>query len=175
MVTKWVGDFGFWDRKGYFEVWHLNISVQSLSRLWLFVTPWTAARHDSLSITNSQSLLKLMSIELVMPSNHPTILSSVILFFSRLQSFPASGSFSMNQFFAPGGQSIGISASALVLPVNIQDWFPLGWTGWISLLSKGLSRIFSNPQFKSINSLMLRFLYSSNLTSIHDHHSLENP
>ena len=74
---------------------------------------------------------------------HPTISSSVIPF-SRLQSFPASGSFPISQFFTSGGQSIGASASASVLPKNIQDWFPLGWTGWISLQSKGLSRVFSN-------------------------------
>ena len=86
---------------------------------------------------------------------HATISSSVILFFSRLQSFPASGSFPVSQFFASGGQSIGASASASVLPVNIKDWFALGWTGWISLLSKGLSRVFSNTtvqkhQFSSL-------------------------
>ena len=75
---------------------------------------------------------------------HPTISSSAISFSSCLQSFPASGSFPMSQLFASGGPRIGISASASVLPVNIQDWFPLGWTGWISLLSKGLSRVFSN-------------------------------
>ena len=83
---------------------------------------------------------------------HPTISSSVVSFSSFLQSFPASGSFQMNQFFSSGGQSIGVSASAEVLPMNIQDWFPLGWTGWISLQSKRLSRVFSNttvqkPQF----------------------------
>ena len=75
---------------------------------------------------------------------HPTISSSVVPFSSHLQSFPASGSFQMSQFFASGGQSIGVSASASVLPMNIQDWFPLGWTGWIYLQSKGLSRVFSN-------------------------------
>ena len=75
---------------------------------------------------------------------HPTISSSVVPFSSCLQSFPASGSFPMNQFFASGSQSSGASASASVLPMNIQDWFPLGWTGWISLQSKGLSRVFSN-------------------------------
>ena len=75
---------------------------------------------------------------------HPTISSSVISFSSRLQSFPASGSFPMSQFFILGGQSIGVSASASVLPMNIQDWFPLGLTGWISLPSKGLSRVFAN-------------------------------
>ena len=75
---------------------------------------------------------------------HPTISSSVVPFSSCFQSCPASGSFTMSQLFASGGQRIGVSASTLVLPMNIQDWFPLGWTGWISLLSKGLSRVFSN-------------------------------
>ena len=75
---------------------------------------------------------------------HPTISSSVVPFSSHLQSFPASGSFQMSRFFASGGQSIGVSASASVLPMNIQGRFPLGWTGWISLQSKGLSRVFSN-------------------------------
>ena len=75
---------------------------------------------------------------------HPTISSSVIPFSSCLQSFPASGSFPISQFFKSGGQRIGVSASASVLPMNIQYWFPLGWTGWISLQSKGLSRVFSN-------------------------------
>ena len=75
---------------------------------------------------------------------HPAISSSVIPFSSHLQSFPASGSFQMSQFFASGGQSIEVSASSSVLPMNIQDWSPLGWTGWTSLQSKGLSRVFSN-------------------------------
>ena len=75
---------------------------------------------------------------------HPTISSSVIAFSSCLQSFPASGSFPMSHFFVSGGQNIGVSASTSVLPMNIQDWIPLGWTGWISLQSKGLSRVFSN-------------------------------
>ena len=75
---------------------------------------------------------------------HPTISASIIPFSSSPQSFPASGSFPMSQFFASGGQSIGVSASASVLPMNIQDWFPLGWAGWIYLQSKGLSRVFSN-------------------------------
>ena len=87
----------------------------------------------------TQSLLKRMSIQLVMPSNHLILCHPLS---SHLQSFPASESFQMTQFFASGGQSIGASVS--VLPMNIQDWFPLGWTGWISLLSKGLSRVFSN-------------------------------
>ena len=75
---------------------------------------------------------------------HPTISSSIIPFSSCLQSFPASGSFPISQLFLSGGQSTGVSVSASVLPMNSQDWFPLGWTGWISLQSKGLSRIFSN-------------------------------
>ena len=96
---------------------------------------------------------------------HPTISSSVVPFSSCLQSCPASGSFQMSQLFASGGKSIRVSASASVLPMDIQDWFPLGWTGWISLQSKGLSRIF----FRSINSLVLSFPYSPTLTSIHDY------
>ena len=80
---------------------------------------------------------------------HPTISSSVIPFSSHLQSFPPSGSFPMSQFFASGGQRIGVSASASVLPVNIQDQFPLGWTSWISLLSRGLSRVFQNHSSKA--------------------------
>ena len=88
---------------------------------------------------------------------NPTLSSSVIPSSSHLQSFPASGSFQMSQFFTSDGQSIGVSASASVLPMNIEDWFPLEWTGWISLQSKGLSTVFSSPtpQFKSINSSAL--------------------
>ena len=107
---------------------------------------------------------------------HPTISSSVVPFSSLLQSLPASGAFPMSQLFPSGGQNTGVSASASVLPMNTQDWFPLGCTGWISLQSKGLSRVFSNTQFKSINSLALSFLYSPTLTSIHDYwknHSLD--
>ena len=100
---------------------------------------------------------------------YPTISSSVVPFSSRLQSFPASRSFPMSQFFTSGGQSIGVSASASVLPMNIQDWFPLGWTGWISLLSKRLSRVFSNTTVQKHQFLALSFLYSPTLTSIHDY------
>ena len=100
---------------------------------------------------------------------HPTISSSVIPFSSCLQSYPASGSFQMSQLFAWGGQSTGVSASTSVLPLNTQDWFPLGWTGWISLQSKGLSESSPTPHFKSINSSALSFLYSPTLTSIHDY------
>ena len=99
---------------------------------------------------------------------HPTISSSVIPFSSSLQSFPASRSFLVNQRFTSDGQSIGVSASASVLLMNIQDWFPLEWTGWISLQSKGPSRVFSNTP-KSINSSTLSFLYGPTLTSIHEY------
>ena len=116
-------------------------SAQWLSHVWLFATPWTAARQASLSITNSWSLLKLMSTELVMPFN---ISSSVVPSSTCLQSFPASGSLQISQLSTSGGQSIGVSASVSVLPMNTQDWCPWGWTGWISLQSKGLSRVFSN-------------------------------
>ena len=118
---------------------HSFVVVQFLSRIWLFATPCTAACQASLSFT-IWSLLKLMSIESVMLSN---ISSSDAIFSSCPRSFPASGSFPVSQFFASGGPSTGASASASVLPVNIQGWFPLGLTGLISLLSKGLSRVFS--------------------------------
>ena len=119
-------------------------SVQLLSCVQLFVTPGTAARQASLSITNSRSSPKPMSIESLVDGCYPTISSSVVLFSSCLQSFPASESFPMRPLFTSGGQSIGVSASASILPMNTQDWSPLGWTGWISLQSKGLSRVFSN-------------------------------
>ena len=95
----------------------LIVAVQLLSCFWLFTTPWTAARQASLFFTTSQSLLKLMPIDSVMPSNHLILSFSVPPFSSRLQSFPASGSFLMNQLFLSGGQSIGASVSASVLPI----------------------------------------------------------
>ena len=98
----------------------------------------------------------------------PTISSSVIHFCSRLQSLPESGSFPMSQFSTSGGQSIGVSASASVLPMNTQDWSPLGWTGWISLQSKGLSRVFSNTTVQKHQFLGTQ-LSSPTLTSTHDH------
>ena len=125
----------------HIKAWLQSLSsVQSLSHVWLFVTPWTAVRQASLSITNFQSLLKLMSIELVMASNHlllcrPLLLTSI---------FPSIRVFPVSQFFTSGGQSIGVSASASVLPLNVQDWYSVGWTGLISLQSKGLSSVFSN-------------------------------
>ena len=93
---------------------------------------------------------------------HSTILSSVVPFSSSLQSFPASGSFQMSQFFASHGQSIIVSALISVLPMNIQDWFPLGWTGWISLQSKGLSRVFSNTTVQKHQFFSTQFFLWSN-------------
>ena len=119
----------------------ISPSVQLLSCVWLLVTPWTAARQACLSFTISCSLLKLMSIESVMPSNH-LVLCDPLLPLPSI--FPSIRSSPMSQFFGSGGQSIGVSASTSVLPVNTQDWFSLGWTGWISLQSKGLSTVFSN-------------------------------
>jgi len=143
-------------------------SVQLLSLVQLFATSWTAARQAYLSITNSQSLLKFMTIESVMPSNylilcHPLLLPSIFL---SIRVFS-------NEFFASGSQSIGPSASASVLPMNIQDWFPLGLTGLISLLSKGLSRVFSNTtvqkhQFFRAQLSLWKKSFFSTLTSIHD-------
>ena len=98
---------------------------------------------------------------------HPTISSSVIPFSSCLQSFPASGSFPMSQFFASDGQIIGVSTSELVLPMNVQDWFPFRWTGFISLQSKGLARVFYNTTVLK-HQFFDAHIYSPTLTSIHD-------
>ena len=106
---------------------------------------------------------------------HTTISSSVISF-SRLQSFPASGSFQMSQFFTSGGQNIGVSASTSVLPMNIQDWFPLGWMVGSPCSPRDSQESSPTPQFKSINSSVLSLLHSPTLTSIYDHwkkHSLD--
>ena len=117
------------------------VVVQSLTHVRLFRTPWTAARQASLSFTISRSLLKLMSIESVTPSNHLILCRSLLLLPSVS---PASGSFPMSRLFESCGQSTGASASSSVLPTIIQGWFPLGLTGLISLLSKEFSRVFSN-------------------------------
>ena len=139
-------------------------TVRSLSHVQLFVTPWTAAHQASLAITNPWASSNSC------PSSqwcHPTILSSFGPFSSCLQSFPASGSFPTSWLFTSGGQSIGASTS--VLPVNIQGWFPLGLTGLISLLSKGLSTVFSNTQFKSTNSSMFSLFNGPAFTSVCDY------
>ena len=144
--------------------WILRISVANL------VTPWTAAHQASLSITNSRSLLKLMSSELMMPSNDLILCRPLLLLPSV---FPSMRVFPMSQFFASGGQIIGVSASSSVLPMNIQDLFPLGWTRWISLQSKGFSRVFSNTTVQK------RQFFSAQLSLYSNSHIhtwlLENP
>ena len=126
-----------------------------LSHVHLFMTPWTAACQASLSITNSQSLLKLTFIA-------STISSSVVPFSSCLQSFPASRSFPMSQLFVSDGQSIGASASTSLLLMNIQDRFLLGLTGWISLQSKGISAVFSNTTAQKHQSFSIQpYLWSN--------------
>ena len=141
-------------------------SVQSLSHVWHFDTPWIAVHQASCPSptprVHSNSCLSSRWC-------HPAISSSVIPFSSCPQSLPASESFPMSQLFTWHGQSIGVSASASVLPMNTQDQFSLEWIGWISLQSKGPSRVFSNTTVQSINSLALSFLHSPTLTSIHDH------
>ena len=143
---------------------HFVVVVQSLSRVQLFATPGLLHARllcPSLSpgvFSNSSSLSWWC---------HPTISSSVIPFSAHFQSFPEPGSFPMSLFFASGGQSIGVSALASVLQMNIQDYFPLGLTGWISLQSKGLSRVFSNTTVQKHYSSMLSFLYSPTFISIH--------
>ena len=139
-------------------------SVQSLSCVRLFVTPWTAARQASLSITNSRSLLKHRIGDAIQLS-HPL---SPLLFFCLL-SFPASGSFPISWFFASGSQSIRASVSASALPVIIQGWFPLGLTDLISLLSKCLSRVFSNTTVQKHQFFSVQILYDPTLISIHDY------
>ena len=115
-------------------------SVQSLSRVQLFATPWIAARQASLSITNSWSSLKPMSIESVMPSSLLILCRSLFL----LPPIPQHQSFPMSQLFTWGGQSTGVSVLASFLPKKSRGWSPSEWTGWISLQSKGLSRVFSH-------------------------------
>ena len=133
-----------WSRtiKSTLSLMHMDqfSSVQSFSHVRLFATPWTAAPQANLSIINSRSLLKLVSIESVMPSNHLILCRPLLLLPA---SFPASGSLPVSRLLASGAQSIGASASSSVLPVNLQALCPLGWTGLI-LQSKGLSEVFSS-------------------------------
>ena len=141
-------------------------SIQSLSRVCHFATPWTEhARPPCPSpipgvYSNSCPLSWWC---------HPNISASVIPFSSHLQSFPASGSFPMSQFFTSGGQSIRVSTSTSVLPMNIQNWFPLGWTGLISLQSKRLSRVFSNIIVQKHQFFSTQFFHGPTLTSVHDY------
>ena len=139
------------------NVEHQFSSVQSLSRVqYSFVTPWTAAHQTSLSITISLSLLKLGSTESLVPSTHLIFCCPLLLLLSV---FPSLRVFPTSQVFTPDGQNIGASASASVLPVNIQDWFPLGWTGWISLQAKGLSRVFSSTTIWKTLSISRLFIF----------------
>ena len=144
-LARWPSKQMKWSKTGQIYSFiavknNFSISVvQSLSHVRLFATTWTATPQASLSFNISWSLLKIMSIVLVMPSNHLILCQSLLLFPSI---FPSLRVFPMSWLFASGGQSIGASASASVLPMNILDWFSLGLTGWISLLSKGLSRVF---------------------------------
>ena len=154
-----------WEFRGP-GAWRGTVYLSSVAQTCLsLVTPWTAAHQASLSITNSQSLFKVMSIESLMSSSH-------LIFCHPLLHLPSMFSsirmFSKHQYFASGSQSIGVSASASFLPMNIQDGFPLGWTAWISLHTVGLESS-PTPQLKSINSSALSFLYSPTLTSIHDY------
>ena len=137
--------------------WHWVSSLQLLRHVWFFVTPCTAACQGSLPITNSWSLLKSMPVELAIPSNRPILYHPLS---SHLESFPTSWSFLISPFLPSGGQSIGASAS--VLPVNIQDWFSLRLTGWISLQSKGLSRVFSNTTVQKHQFFSAQFSLWSN-------------
>ena len=140
-------------------------SVQLLSHVQLFVTPWIAAHQASLSITNSRSLLKLTSIESVMPSSYLILYCPLLL----LPPIPPSiRVFSNESTLHMRWPSIGVSASPTVLQMNTQDWSPLGWTGWISLQSKGLSRVFSNTTVQNIKSSVPPS-FSPTLTSIHDY------
>ena len=136
-------------------------SVQLLSHVRLFVTLWTAACQASLSITNSRGPPKTMSIESVIPSNHLILCHPLLLLPSI---FPIIRVFQMSQLFASGGQSIRVSASPSFLPMNTQDWSPLGWTGWISLQPKGLSRVFSNTTVQK------RQFFSAQLSSHSNSH-----
>ena len=143
------------------------MAIQLLSHVWPFVTPWNTACQASLSFTICWSLLKFMSNLMSMTSSqwcHPSVSSSVVPFSSCLQSFPASGSFPMSQFFTSGGQSIGISASASTLPMHIQNWVPLGLTGLMSLQAKELSRIYSQHHSLKVSILWLSALFIAQLS-----------
>ena len=139
--------------------------VRSLSHVWLFVTPWAAAPQASLSITNSQSLLKLVSIKSVMPSNHLIVCCPLLLLPSI---FPSIRVFSNELVLHIRWPSIGVSALASVLLVNIQDWFPLDWLVGSPCSPRDSQESSPTPQFKSINSLILSLFYGPTLTSILD-------
>ena len=163
----------FWNSVAFPMIQQFSL-VQSFSCVLLFATPWTTAHQASLSISPTPGVY----------SNscsfswwcHPTISSCVTPLSSYLQSFPASGSFQMNQPFTSGGQSIGVSASTSVLPMNTQYWFPLGWLVGSPCSPRESQESSPTPQFKSINSSALSFLYGPTLTSLHyywKNHSLD--
>ena len=164
LTTSNVPGLGLNSRKRY----QFSRSVISDS-----ATPWIAACQASLSSPTPGVYPNPC------PSSrwcHPAISSSVVPFSSCPQSLPASGSFPMSQLFTSGGQSIGVSASTSLLPNNTQGWSPLGWTGWISLQSKGLSRVFSNTTVQKHQFFSAQLFHSPTLTSIHDYwqnHSLD--
>ena len=133
---------------------------------------WKNMSYSKISSVQSLHGVQLLACSNSCPSSqwcHPNISSSVVSFFSCPQSFPAAGSFQMCQFFGSGVQSIGVSASASVLPMNIQDWFPLGFTGRSSLKSKGLSRVFSNTTVQKYQLFGTQLSYSPPLTAVHDY------
>ena len=134
-------------------------SVQAISHVWLFVTSWTAARQASLSITSSQSSLKLMSIESVMPSNHLILCYALLFLPSIFQSIRVFSIESVLHIRWPKYWSFSFSIS--LFPINIQHWSPLGWTGWISLQSKGLSRVFSNTTVQKHQFFSAQLSFSS--------------
>ena len=144
--------------------WVQFSSVQSLRHVWLFAIPWTAAYLlPCLSPTPGACSISCPSRQWC----YPAISSSVVPVSTCLQSFPASGSFPMSQFFASNGQSIGASASASVLPMNIQDWFPLRLTGLISLQSKGFSRVFSKTTVQKHQLFGTQFSIGANSPIVH--------
>ena len=153
-------------------IFHAFSSVQSLSHVRLFATPWIAAHQASLSIKNSRSSLKLTSVELVMPSRH-LIFCRPLFFVSPI---PPSISSFQSQLFEWNGQSTGVSALGLFLPKNTKVWSPLEWTGWTPCSLWDSQESSPTPKFKNVNSLVLSFLHSTPLTSILDYlknHSLD--
>ena len=166
MESRWKSSMEWILRRFY----HVPTSaVQFSSVVWSWPTlcdpmgcsmPGLPVHHQLLEFTQTRPLSQWC---------HPTIPSSVVPFFSCLQPFPASGSFPMSQLFTSDGQNIGVSVSASVLPMNIQDWFPSGWTGWIFLQSKGLSRVFSNTTVQKHQFFGAQLCYGPTLTSIHDY------
>ena len=162
-MIRWVTQLHL---RAFANIYSYKNSVQSLSHVWCFVNPWATACLASLPNTNSQSLLKLISIESVMPSNHYILCCPLLLLPSIFPSIRVYFNESVLHIRWP---KYGVSASASVLPMNIQDRFPLGWTSWSSCTARDSQESSPTPQFKGINSLVLSFLYRPNLTSIHDY------